>query len=366
MPLRYRVNKSTDSTPETLILEVTTVKGLAALEKYLRDMPGESYAYDVIIVWDADNDLEPTYKGYIIGLVSRPTGIQQLTYKTLVASKEKSNEYYDRRLNSKTFKTGDYVYLLVGPRPGKFGDHYTGPHKVLEILEKPNVRIQTKKLVRLYTPTNYAYPTLYREYVKMKRKMLAAWLIFYRLAVTLAQTQIILIDQTRELDFQIIGHVRDIMGHWRGEVVLPLNQFFQEPPELLTFRNLLSQLCTTLHPLCGLYDSEITKLRGLLDSTNRMQKEIKTILDNNKRRWQRSPAIIPDPFSDAHSYIAGSTMTITGSLERLMHDHPYGKFREIFFEGIQASLNASESFRDINFRLLDKLQAARKKQTSEN
>ncbi|KAJ8682212.1 hypothetical protein QAD02_018004 [Eretmocerus hayati] len=196
--------------------------------------------------------------------------------------------------------------------------------------------------------------------------MLAAWLIFYRLAVTLAQTQIIPIDQTRELDFQIIGHVRDIMGHWRGEVVLPLNRFSQEPPELLTFRNLLSQLCTTLHPLCGLYDSEITKLRGLFDSTNRMQKEIKTILDNNKRRWQRSPAIIPDPFSDAHSYIAGSSMTITGSLERLMHDHPYGKFREIVFEGIQASLNASESFRDINFRLPDALQAARKKQTSEN
>ncbi|KAJ8677320.1 hypothetical protein QAD02_013107 [Eretmocerus hayati] len=49
MPLRYRVNKSTDTAPETLILEVTTVKGLAALEKYLRDMPEESYAYDVII-----------------------------------------------------------------------------------------------------------------------------------------------------------------------------------------------------------------------------------------------------------------------------------------------------------------------------
>ncbi|KAJ8665780.1 hypothetical protein QAD02_007442 [Eretmocerus hayati] len=49
MPLRYRVNKTTDSAPETLILEVTTVKGLAALEKYLRNMPEESYAYDVII-----------------------------------------------------------------------------------------------------------------------------------------------------------------------------------------------------------------------------------------------------------------------------------------------------------------------------
>ncbi|KAJ8685271.1 hypothetical protein QAD02_021064 [Eretmocerus hayati] len=49
MPLRYRVNKTTDSAPEILILEVTTVEGLAALEKYLRDMPEESYAYGVII-----------------------------------------------------------------------------------------------------------------------------------------------------------------------------------------------------------------------------------------------------------------------------------------------------------------------------
>ena len=39
---------------------------------------------------------------------------------------------------------GDYVFLLKGPKPGKFGDHYTGPHKILEVINKNNVKIQFK------------------------------------------------------------------------------------------------------------------------------------------------------------------------------------------------------------------------------
>ena len=38
-----------------------------------------------------------------------------------------------KELNSRNFKLGDYVYLLKGPKPKKFGDHYTGPLKILEI-----------------------------------------------------------------------------------------------------------------------------------------------------------------------------------------------------------------------------------------
>ena len=35
-------------------------------------------------------------------------------------------------------------FLLKGPKPEKLGDHCTGPHKVLEIINKSNVKIQFK------------------------------------------------------------------------------------------------------------------------------------------------------------------------------------------------------------------------------
>ena len=39
---------------------------------------------------------------------------------------------------------GDYVFLLRGSKPGEFGDHYTGPHKILELINKNNVKVQFK------------------------------------------------------------------------------------------------------------------------------------------------------------------------------------------------------------------------------
>ena len=89
-------------------------------------------------------DVLPTYKGYIIDLVTRLNVIRTLVYDNLVESKEKSKKYYDRAMNPRNFHIGDYVFLLKGPKPKKFGDHYSGPHKVLEIINKNNVKIQYK------------------------------------------------------------------------------------------------------------------------------------------------------------------------------------------------------------------------------
>ena len=59
-------------------------------------------------------------------------------------AKHRSKNYYDKKINSTNFRVGDYVFLLRGPKPGKFGDHYTGPHKILEVINKTNIRIQFK------------------------------------------------------------------------------------------------------------------------------------------------------------------------------------------------------------------------------
>ena len=89
-------------------------------------------------------DVLPTYEGYIIDLVTRLNGIRTLVYDNLVESKEKLKKYHDRSINPCNFHIGDYVFLLKGPKPKKFGDHYSGPHNVLEIINKSNIKIQYK------------------------------------------------------------------------------------------------------------------------------------------------------------------------------------------------------------------------------
>ena len=53
--------------------------------------------------------------------------------------------YYDRTINPRNFKIGDYVFLLKGPKSNKFGDHYSGPHKILKIINENNIKIQYNK-----------------------------------------------------------------------------------------------------------------------------------------------------------------------------------------------------------------------------
>lgn len=65
-----------------------------------------------------------------------------MAYDNLVASKFKSKKYYDRKVNERNFRVGDYVFLLSGIKPGKLEDQYSGPHKILEVINKNNIRIQ--------------------------------------------------------------------------------------------------------------------------------------------------------------------------------------------------------------------------------
>jgi len=73
--------------------------------------------------------------------------------ENIVEAKFKSKKHYHKKINPQTFKPGDYV--LKGPKPGKFGDQYTGPHEVLEILNRNNIKIRIKKNSR----TDCEFPT---------------------------------------------------------------------------------------------------------------------------------------------------------------------------------------------------------------
>ena len=60
----------------------------------------------------------------------------------LLDSKQKAKQRYDKTANPIKFKTGDYVYLLIMPKPKKLEPLYSGPHKILEIIYEANVKIE--------------------------------------------------------------------------------------------------------------------------------------------------------------------------------------------------------------------------------
>ena len=95
-----------------------------------------------------EENIEPTYAEYLTDLFNKINTVQQMARENLIKSKLRSKEYYDRRINPQNFKTGDLVYLLKEPSKGKFSDQYTGPYKVLEILQNQNVKIEVKGLPR--------------------------------------------------------------------------------------------------------------------------------------------------------------------------------------------------------------------------
>jgi len=85
-------------------------------------------------------------------LITQLNIIQKNARENIVEAKFKSKKCYDEKINLRTFKPGNYVFLLKGPKPGKFGDQYTGPHKILKILNRNNVRIKIKKNSRVVHP----------------------------------------------------------------------------------------------------------------------------------------------------------------------------------------------------------------------
>lgn len=92
--------------------------------------------------------MEPTYAEYLEDLFDKINTVQRMARENLIKSKLRSKEYYDRRINPQDIKIGDSIYLLKEPSKGKFSDQYTGPYKVLEILQNQNVKIEVKGIPR--------------------------------------------------------------------------------------------------------------------------------------------------------------------------------------------------------------------------
>lgn len=92
---------------------------------------------------------DPTYAEYLEELFDRIDILQNRARENLIAAKEKSKHYYDRKINPQHFKIGDVVLLLKEPQKGKFGDQYSEPCEIIELLSGGNLKILYKGKERI-------------------------------------------------------------------------------------------------------------------------------------------------------------------------------------------------------------------------
>lgn len=91
-----------------------------------------------------EENMEPIYAEYLKDLFDKTNTVQQKARENLIKYKLKSKEYYDKRINPQNSKAGDLVYLFKESNRGKFTNQYTGPYKVLDILENQNVTMEVR------------------------------------------------------------------------------------------------------------------------------------------------------------------------------------------------------------------------------
>ena len=133
-------------------------------------------------IWE--DGLQPTYQGYIKDLVIRLTGIRTVYIIILLIKKKTVQKllWQESKYNV-NFKVGDYVFLLRGRNPGKFGDHYTGPHKMLKLINKNNVKIQFKGSSKIAHANRLRISHINHEInvkkIKTKKRLLRRWITVF-------------------------------------------------------------------------------------------------------------------------------------------------------------------------------------------
>jgi len=89
-----------------------------------------------------DSETIETYSQYLISLFNKLRDTQNIARKNLIQAKIKSKRLYDRKTRPRNFNVGDLVYMLKEPTKNKLANQYVGPYKILNILDKNNVKIK--------------------------------------------------------------------------------------------------------------------------------------------------------------------------------------------------------------------------------
>lgn len=73
------------------------------------------------------------YENYVSELIDRLIDLRKLPASNLEGAKIKSKRYYDRKLKTRNYKVGDFIYLLKQKRKHKFDYEYIGPYRIIEL-----------------------------------------------------------------------------------------------------------------------------------------------------------------------------------------------------------------------------------------
>lgn len=86
----------------------------------------------------------PTYDEYLIELMAKLHHLREIARNNLIQAKHKSKEQYDKKAHPREFTAGNYVFLKVGNKNNKLSNHFTGPHKIVEVLDQKRIIISVK------------------------------------------------------------------------------------------------------------------------------------------------------------------------------------------------------------------------------
>ncbi|XP_057338446.1 uncharacterized protein K02A2.6-like [Microplitis mediator] len=76
-----------------------------------------------------------TYSDYLVDLMGRLSEVREIAADCLNKAKQDSKIRYDRNIHARTFKVGDFIYVLKEPRKNKLDVYYTGPYEIVDINE---------------------------------------------------------------------------------------------------------------------------------------------------------------------------------------------------------------------------------------
>lgn len=71
------------------------------------------------------------------------TDMRKLATSSIKKMQFKNNRLYDRKMEEVSYKPGDLVYAYKETRANQLDKHYTGPFKIVEILDNNNDTIET-------------------------------------------------------------------------------------------------------------------------------------------------------------------------------------------------------------------------------
>ena len=76
-------------------------------------------------------------------LINRMEDTKRIATKNLIKSKHRTKRYYNRKVKSCSYSPGDFVYVFKEPQKNKLDRTYIGPYKIINILEKHNLVLET-------------------------------------------------------------------------------------------------------------------------------------------------------------------------------------------------------------------------------